>query len=437
MAFSFYSPPTLSPEQASPLGNLLGNSVKKYMLLNQAQYQPKMLEQELLKSQLFNKYYGPNVESEMGLRNAQKGLIGAQTGKIPYEIQGLLAQAQSAKALADKRRFIQESLANLIGRGALGGNNSQEMPSLSAQNTMSAPNQLSALQSILQDGSPQQNVSPQMQNIPMATHFQQQSQRPQQLQQFPQQQPQFGQQTNIGLTYPEAALASKELFGMQPKFLEVNGQHIAVTPFGNIPIAQGLSEREKELTKSDVKKISDLEDVVIKSQPKIDTLNEVSSLLSSPTFEHMREHPISGKYELGLYAKFGTPEEQKLVGDYMAYTGQIIKDSARDFAGQFRVGEQNLLFSMKPQASDSIDVMKGKTQALLSMTTLLSERSKIESQLMREKGYSPLQAKQIADKIIDTKAIKDEIKEKLYPERKNKLFKNLSNEDLMKMVNSQ
>ena len=203
----------------------------------------------------------------------------------------------------------------------------------------------------------------------------------------------------------------------QPKIIDVNGKQTAITPFGNIEVAQGLSEKEKALTKSDVKKIGNLEDIVLNSSAKQETLNEVADVIASPEFKEMRQNPVLGKHELGWFSKFGSPEQQKLVGKFRANTGQIIKDSARDFGGQFRVGEQALLNSMKPNDSDSLAVMEGKTEALMFMINKITQRATVESQLMREKNLSPVQAKIAADKIVNTSKIKDEIKERLNPHR--------------------
>ena len=45
-----------------------------------AQYAEPLKMEELEKAQLYNQYYGPDIESQMGLRSAQAGLAGAQAG---------------------------------------------------------------------------------------------------------------------------------------------------------------------------------------------------------------------------------------------------------------------------------------------------------------------------------------------------------------------
>lgn len=218
-----------------------------------------------------------------------------------------------------------------------------------------------------------------------------------------------------GLNYAQAALLSDQLGLPKPEIKDIDGKLIGITAFGNVPIAEGLSPLQKELTKGDAKIIEDLEKNVLSSTIKQETLDELSSVVTNPSFQAMRQIPIAGKYELEGYSKFGTPEQKKLVGQYMTLTGQIIKDSARDFAGQFRIGEQALLNSMKPSLSDTYETATGKIEALSLMNKMLMERSRIMSDLMRERGLSLNKATSEADKLINADEIRNGIKQRLEP----------------------
>jgi hypothetical protein len=242
----------------------------------------------------------------------------------------------------------------------------------------------------------------------------------QQMQQPQQEQPQQPQQPqNQGMGYAQAATAMQLLGLGKPHVVDVNGKFMAITPFGNIDTGvHGLSEQGKELSKQDARKISALEDIVLSSSSKLDTFKELNGMLGSPEFEAMRQNPALGQHELGWYSKFGTKEQQAMVGKAQTYMGNIIKDSAKDFAGQFRVGEQALLNNMKPNPGDSLDMMKGKAEALTFLTTMLSKRAELEADYMRNSGLSPLQAKIAADKMLDPKSLKQEIKTILHPAKK-------------------
>ncbi len=220
-----------------------------------------------------------------------------------------------------------------------------------------------------------------------------------------------------GLSYAQASLLSDQMGLPKPEIMNIDGNIVGITAFGNVPIAKGMSPLEKELTKEDAKKIGDLENNVFSGKIKEETLNELSSVVSNPAFQSMRQIPIAGKYELEGYAKFGTPEQKKLVGSYMTLTGQIIKDSARDFAGQFRIGEQALLNSMKPSLSDTYETAMGKIEALSLMNKMLTERSEITAQLMREGGLSLPKAMKEADKLMNVDDIRKDIRNRLQPQK--------------------
>lgn len=175
-----------------------------------------------------------------------------------------------------------------------------------------------------------------------------------------------------------------------------------------------ISEGEKsgDIRANDIK---DLNDTFFSAKTNQSTLDNLSNILSSPEFEKIRQVPLAGHHELSYYSKFGTPEQQNMVGQYYTLTGNIIKDSARDFAGAFRTGEQKLLSGMKPSPSDTVDVARGKTEALSIMNKMLSERSRITSDIMSKNHINKLQAQEIADKQIDGKSIRDEIHNKLNP----------------------
>lgn len=107
MVFSFSLPnPTFESTNPRDYMNAVNQNLLAQAIANQtnavkARYEePKTLE-ELTKSrlgnahqELINKYYGPNIESEIGERNANASHLGAETNKLNQMLPGeLLAQA--------------------------------------------------------------------------------------------------------------------------------------------------------------------------------------------------------------------------------------------------------------------------------------------------------------------------------------------------------
>ena len=404
MAFTFTNYAGIQP-QASPFQDMIGKILGGYSDMTKAKYLQPGLEEELKKAKLFNEYYGPNIESEIGLRHAQTGEAGARTGLLGEQTKGarienkylpekMQAAIQESQANAQKARLLQMireqmmggNVGNAQGGGQMGAPGGSEMQMFNGQGMPS----------------PQQG-----QGAPM-----------------PMQMPQQGtqQQTTPGLDYAKAATAMQALGLGKPHVVEANGRYMAITPFGNFDTGvAGLTARDTALAKEDAKKISSLENIVLSGSQKQETFNELNKDLGSPAFEEIRQNPVLGRHELGWYEKFGTPEQQAMIGRMKTHMGNIVKDSSRDFAGQFRVGEQALLNDMKPNVSDSIDVMKGKAEALTYMNQLMTKRAEMEADFMRNYNMSALQAKIAADKQIDPKQIKKEIRTILHPASSTKI----------------
>lgn len=183
----------------------------------------------------------------------------------------------------------------------------------------------------------------------------------------------------------------------------------------NLANFKGTVEEGKESGKIRAKDIENLNDVVFNGETNQTTLDNIAKILRSPEFEQIRQLPIGGRTELSYYSKFGTPEQQNMIGQYQTLIGNIIKDSARDFPGQFRKGEQQLLQSMKPTPSDTVDTARGKLESLLDMNKMLTERARLTSKFMSERHINKLQAQELADKQINGDSIRQKIHDQLNP----------------------
>lgn len=388
MTFTFNNYAT-SELSKSPIEGLISNLLGGYEQGVKASYLQPSLAEQLKKAQLENKWYGPNIESQIGLRGAQAGEAGARTGLLGEQTKGAhienkyLDQYQQAKidqlrAQADQAHLMQMVREQMLGGGlgagqGQGGQSGQSMPIYGGQGMLSPE---------MGQGAPIHQPA-----------------------------------TNMGgMDYSKAATIMQMLGLGKPHVVDANGRYVAITPFGNIDTGvSGLSARDTQLAKEDAKKISELENQALTGYQKQETFNELNADLGSQAFEAIRQHPELGRHELVWFEKFGTKEQQEMIGRMRTHMGKIISDAAGDFKGQFRVGEQALLRSMKPDESDSLDTMKGKAEALTYMNQILTKRAEIEADLMRTQGLSALEARIKANKDIDPKEIKKEIKTILHP----------------------
>ena len=102
MSFSYVPARKVSPEESSPWNNLLSNAMKNYETLTKSKYLEPNLQEALLKSKQYNEMYKPNVQSQIGLRGAQAGHLGAQTEGLNISNPYLARQLQQEQ---EKRQF--------------------------------------------------------------------------------------------------------------------------------------------------------------------------------------------------------------------------------------------------------------------------------------------------------------------------------------------
>ena len=379
--------------------DLLQRKLQEQQLRQQMQNHEDMLKQQALDYAL--RQHADTRAGAASERNA--GL---------YDLNRQLLQAKTGKAISDT------AWNNML----LGGNPAPTggQPSGGGQPN---PQQFNALKDVVQNRNfagggafPEQQQQPQGQIQPSA-----QQAAPEQMQE---------QENGVHVLHPgdqnreflNKFAGFKGIPDLQTHY-DNNGNLITKYPNGKITIekvspSSTEQARSEALAKSDVKHIEGLENTVLNSDSKRDVLDELSRSVADPLLQEMRQNPLLGKYELQAFSKIGTPEQQKAVGKITALMGDVIKSSSRDFAGQFRQGEQQLLENMKPVLSDTIPVMQGKLEALTLMLDLLSKRSELEANYIRQEGKSPLQARELAAKNLDTKAIRKRVDDLLYPEKK-------------------
>jgi hypothetical protein len=184
----------------------------------------------------------------------------------------------------------------------------------------------------------------------------------------------------------------------------------------NVGEYKGIVEEGTESGKIRAKDIEELNNNVFNGEKNLTTLKDLGKIVSSPAMKEMRNLPLLGNKELAYYAKEGTPAQQDAIGKIRVGMGNIVKDSAGDFKGQFRQGEQQLLQTMKPNESDTVNVMLGKLSELTKLQTILSQRSRLTSQIMSKEHVNKLEALDKANKILDSGKIDKDISNDLYPE---------------------
>lgn len=377
-------------EPDSPFEMLMGGMRGGQDYLQKMRMNPKLLKQQELENAMkeYEKQYKPlTLQSEAASKLAYANLMGPQFLSKLMQNPDILASIPE-----DKKGDLLSLLVNAGSGQGTGRGQMQNQPQRPQENRgenetslLSNPNFNEVLKSQLNNkNSRQNNMNPDISNLSSQD------------------------QSAVGNMQPgDEYVIQNYNQSNQPKsqntFAENAGNYL------------GIKEEGKEAGKIRAKDISDLNNIVFNADTNSATLTDIGEIISSPEMREIRQIPLAGRHEMAYYAKEGTPAQQQLVGRLSTQMGNIIKDSSRDFAGQFRKGEQQLLEGMKPSPSDTVDVMIGKAESLMTMNKLLRERAALTSQYMSENHINKLEASKLADKNINADQIRSSIHNKLNP----------------------
>lgn len=145
-------------------------------------------------------------------------------------------------------------------------------------------------------------------------------------------------------------------------------------------------------------------------------IQHLMDISQNPTFMNMRSKiPFFQDQQLKMLAKTGTPEEQKIIGDFISTTTQAVANTVNSFGGRALVKEFDVGERMKISPNDTWNAMIGKLGSIESFNEMTKQRSRIASQLMQKEHLNRGDALERADKMVDGKAIRQKIENSLSP----------------------
>lgn len=119
MAFTFTNYAGIQPQQ-SPLHDMIGQILSGYNDTTKAQFLRPGLEEQLKKAQQENQWYGPNMQSQIGLRGAQAGhansLTTGQNQQNKVMPQMLQYQLEAAQSAALENQYYNDLLKRRLSR---------------------------------------------------------------------------------------------------------------------------------------------------------------------------------------------------------------------------------------------------------------------------------------------------------------------------------
>lgn len=173
---------------------------------------------------------------------------------------------------------------------------------------------------------------------------------------------------------------------------------------------QGKREQEIELGKERGKSISELGKQYMQDVEATAPLDRLTQISQSPIFQNMRKDiPFFQGLQLNTLAKIGSPEQQKLIGDFIVSTRSAVANTVNSFQGRAMAKEFDFANTMKINDNDTLGVMLGKLEALQAFKHATMERNKIARNLMQNKNINEGDAYEKANNKVDMNGIRENI----------------------------
>lgn len=364
MTFSFYSPPSLTPAQSGALPDIIGNILRGYTGVTNARYLQPNLEEALKKAKLVNQWYGPNMQSEIGLRGAQAGHLGSMTQGQNITNQYLPDKLKAEVEAYQLQQAQNEMLNNLL-RQRLSGNrdnngqpvqSNQPMPQDGAnpyQQQMSSSN-------IQQDYQPGQGMAPfadQSQSSPFKQPTNQSLQQ------------QSSQPTKVGLPNgaPEITgddILNKKVFGIDtfgPKQKAWIDQQTAgmkakqAAEFKNEAKKDFEEYKEIQAAQADVPKLK----IALQSALRLKDIID-----NRPAFFGHTPLPIVGKF-YNPAERFANTASDPLAGEFMSELIPQLAGTEQQLSSKGNIVALKTASSKLPSFENSQAVAQGRVNGLI------------------------------------------------------------------------
>lgn len=142
-------------------------------------------------------------------------------------------------------------------------------------------------------------------------------------------------------------------------------------------------------------------------------LNRMKNIIKNPVFQDMRTKiPFFQDKQLNYLMKTGTPEQKKIIGDFLATAESFIASTVQGFSGKPLVREFDLAQRQKINPSDPIHVAEGKLQSAIALHDIAEQKNEIINDLL-DKGINEAEAVKRANKMIDVSEIEKRTEELL------------------------
>jgi hypothetical protein len=145
-------------------------------------------------------------------------------------------------------------------------------------------------------------------------------------------------------------------------------------------------------------------------------LDKLVGDINDPKFMELRnDFPFYQDMQLNALSKIGTPEQQEMIGNFIADVKSFAGATVNSFKGQSMKREFDYADQLKPSENDTVSTARGKLTALKSLKEIAERKNDILLDLMQNKHMNLGDAVKQANKMVDVKAIDKEVKKLTSP----------------------
>lgn len=212
---------------------------------------------------------------------------------------------------------------------------------------------------------------------------------------------------NVSLS--ELARLAK-LQGMSDRFpvKEVNGKLLAITPWGNKQVGQGLDAKQKAFEAGLGASSAKIYESAYNAGNSLEQQNSALDQMIDQVKNNPEARNVVGPFNQWATKYLGTPDQQKLLGQISTGSGDIMLAIAHDVKGAWSGKDMAMANSIKANPNDPYGVFLGKLETHRALNELTKQRTDMIANLVYRR-MAPHEAAKIAREKISFDPIKAKI----------------------------
>ena len=219
---------------------------------------------------------------------------------------------------------------------------------------------------------------------------------------------------NNGMTYQQAAMVQPYMGQGNPSIQNINGTITAISPYGNYPLAQGLTAAQQGYQGGKgagaAKAYNDYVSAYTAMKNQEVPLHQLIELTQNPEFDRT-VGPVSAFFK----NLTGTPEQKSLLGQLRSTSGEVELQVAPQLGATLTDSDKGLLNTIKANPDkDFKDVFRGKLQSQALIKSVLSDRAYRAANYI-DQGMSQLEAAKKAVEETPLDKYKPQVDKLMYP----------------------